>query len=125
MPRVVVDLSARSRHIREEPWHLHFWELTVPEALDYLRDPRRTLNEIGIHLPQDCHIETVIENHDWLAENTDQLAADDGPIVVCNVGKGNVARSVYKVSMYGHHIDEVGRYEKALLHSTEEEELSG
>ena len=26
MPSKVVDLSARSKHIREEPWHLHFWE---------------------------------------------------------------------------------------------------
>jgi hypothetical protein len=122
MPRVVVDLSARSQHIRDEPWHLHFWELTVPEALEYLRNPRHTLAEMGISLPDDCRIETVIENHDWLANHSDQLSAADGPIVVCNVGKGNVARAVYKVSMYAHHIDDVGKYEKTLLHPSNQEE---
>jgi len=35
MPRKIVDLSARSRIIREEPWHLHFWESTAEEALAY------------------------------------------------------------------------------------------
>jgi hypothetical protein len=53
MPNVVVDLSARSKHIREEPWHLHFWENTVPEALEYLKDPRGFLERIGIKLPDD------------------------------------------------------------------------
>lgn len=28
MPRLVVDLSARSKIIREEPYDLHFWEMT-------------------------------------------------------------------------------------------------
>ena len=36
-------------------------------------------------------IETTIENHDWLSANTRKLAADNGPVIVCNVGGGNVA----------------------------------
>ena len=123
MPNIVVDLSARSRHIRDEPWHLHFWELSVPEALDYLRDPRGLLERIGIALPDDCRIETVIENHDWMSHHTGGLAADNGPIVICNIGGGNIARAVYRVTMYAHHVDEVGRHEKQLLHSPEQEEV--
>ena len=39
MPRKVVDLSARSQIIRDEPFHLHFWESSVDEALAFLKDP--------------------------------------------------------------------------------------
>ena len=122
MPNVVVDLSARSKHIREEPWHLHFWELKVNEALEYLRDPRGKLREMGIDLPEDCRIETTIDNHDWMAANSKNFAAEDGPIIICNVGGGNVAVNAYRVRMYAHHIDDVGRFEKKLLHEPEEEQ---
>jgi hypothetical protein len=122
MPNVVVDLSARSRHIRDEPWDLHFWELKAPEALEYLRDPRGKLKEMGIELPEDCRIETVIDNHDWMAANTDNLAAANG-ILVCNVGGGNVAVNTYRVRMYAHSAEDVGRFDKKLLHSEEEEQV--
>jgi hypothetical protein len=121
MPNVVVDLSARSKHIREEPWDLHFWENTPAETLDYLRDPRGFLERIGVKLPEDCRIETMIENHDFVAGNTDGLA--DGPIIICNVGGGNVAKGVYRVAMYGHAPEDVGRFEKNLLHGEEEEQV--
>jgi hypothetical protein len=121
MPNVVVDLSARSRHIREEPWHLHFWENTVPETVEYLRDPRGFLERIGVKLPEDCRIETVIENHDWMSRATNGLEDDTGPI--CNVGGGNVAKAFYRVSMYAHSIEDVGRFEKDLLHSQDEEQV--
>lgn len=122
MPNVVVDLSARSQHIREEPWHLHFWENTVAEVLDYLRDPRGFLENIGVKLPKDCRIETVIQNHDWLAGRTDQLAADNG-VIVCGLGHGDVGVAVYRVSMYAHTVEEIGRHEKELLHSSDEEQV--
>jgi hypothetical protein len=121
MPNVVVDLSARSKHIREEPWHLHFWENTPAETLEYLRNPRAFLENIGVKLPEDCRIETVIENHDWVSDNTEGLA--DGPIIICNVGGGNVAKAVYRVSMYGHREEDVGRFSKDLLHGEEEEQV--
>ena len=124
MPRKVVDLSARSRYIREEPWHLHFWEVTPDEALDFLRQPRKLLEGLGIELPNDCRIETVLENHDWLAAHTDGLNASDG-VIVCNVGGGNVARNVYRVSMYAHREEDVARFEKKLLHAPEAEEVEG
>ena len=43
MPRNIVDLSAHSRIIRDEPWHLQFWESTTAEISDFLRDPRGAL----------------------------------------------------------------------------------
>lgn len=128
MPKMVVDLSARSRHIRDEPWHLHFWESEVAEVLDFLRDPRAALERIGIVLPESCRIETSIENHDWVAQQTSGFTADEPdaggtrPIVICGIGRGNVAVDVYRVSMYGHRAEEVGRHEKRLLHAPEEEQ---
>lgn len=124
MPNIVVDLSARSRHIRDEPWHLHFWESNVSEVLDFLRDPRTMLERIGISVPEECRIETSIENHDWIARQTSGLA-DEGaePIVICGIGRGNVAADVYRVSMYGHRLDDVGRHEKRLLHAPEVEQV--
>ena len=121
MPRHIVDLSARSAVIRDEPWHLHFWESTAQEARDYLLNPRAHLSKLGIDLPEDCRIETVIENHDWMTERTGGLAADNGPIIICNVGGGNIARAYYRVSMYAHLAEDVGRFEKRLLHSADEE----
>jgi hypothetical protein len=120
MPSKVVDLSARSSIIRDEPWHLHFWESTPAEIAAFLRHPREELARLGIELPAECRIETVIENHDWLSARTAGLSAADG-VVVCNVGGGNVAKDVYRVAMYAHAEAEVGRFEKALLHAPEEE----
>ena len=127
MPKSIVDLSARSAHIRDEPWHLHFWESTPREALAFLRDPRKELEKIGIRLPADCRIETVITNHDWMATHAfaqGGRAAENGPIVVCNVGGGDVAVAFYRVSMYAHKASDVGKFKKELLHSPDEEALA-
>jgi hypothetical protein len=123
MPSKVVDLSARSQIIRDEPWHLHFWESTPEEALAFLRNPREQLSEIGIELPADCRIETVITNHDWLSTKTRGLTAerDNGPIIICNVGGGDVAINFYRVTMYAHMEADVARFDKRLLHSPDEE----
>ena len=123
MPRKVVDLSARSRIIREEPWHLHFWESTPEEALAYLRNPRAELQNLGIELPGECRIETVITNHDWMSRETQGLTveSEDGPIVICNTGGGDVAINFYRVTMYAHRQEDVGRFEKHLLHREDEE----
>ncbi len=124
MPKNVVDLSARSSLIRDEPWHLHFWESTPREALAFLRDPRKELEKIGIKLPADCRIETVITNHDWMGTNAfagGGRAAEDGPIVVCNVGGGDVAIAFYRVTMYAHRASDVGKFKKELLHGADEE----
>jgi hypothetical protein len=75
MPAKIVDLSARSSIIEAEPFGLHFWECTPQEFLDYLRDPRGFLASMGIKLPKKCRIETTIENHDWLSQNTRKLTA--------------------------------------------------
>jgi len=125
VPKKIVDLSARSSIIREEPWSLHFWESTPREALAFLTNPREQLEEMGIRLPEECRVETVIENHDWLSTRTGGLAEDDGPIVVCNVGGGNTAVTLYRVTMYPHDESEVGRYPKELLHDPSEESRDG
>ena len=78
MARLIVDLSARSEIIREEPYHLHFWEMSPREALKFLRDPRGALTAIGIKLPADCRIETVVENHDWISKRTGGFARNNG-----------------------------------------------
>ena len=67
MPRSIVDFSAISPIIRDEPFLLHFWESTPIEALELLKNPRAELVKMGIDLPPDYRVETTIENYDWLA----------------------------------------------------------
>jgi hypothetical protein len=123
MPSKIVDLSARSDIIRNEPFGLHFWECQPEEFLDYLRDPRSFLEGMGIKLAKDVRIETTIENHDWISSNTNKLRAAGGGIV-CNVGGGNVgiARKIYRVISYGHKDEDIGKFKKSLLHSPDEQE---
>ena len=126
MPRNIVDLSARSEIIRREPWHLHFWECAIEEYLEFLKNPRRFLRAMGINIPENCRIETSIENHDWIGDKTNGFTRDsgdddDGPIIICNVGGGNVALTAYRIVSYGHVHSEIGRYEKELLHSADQE----
>src|SRR6266852_5406201 len=123
MPRKIVDFSAISKIIRDEPFYLHFWESTPREALAFLKNPRAELEKMGIKLPTNCRVETTIENHDYLSENTGRLTKDNGTII-CGTGGGNVAKNYYKVSFYAHTKSTVGKYtkKKALLHGREEEE---
>lgn len=122
MPTKIVDFSAVSKIIRDEPFHLHFWESTPREVLAYLKDPRRFLSKMGLDLPKDCRIETVIENHDFLSARTGGLASSDGPIIICGTGGGNVAKTYYRVSLYAHSEAEVGKFRKKLLHGVNEPE---
>ena len=124
MPSKVVDLSARSEIIRGEPFGLHFWECQPREYLEFLKDPRVFLAGMGIKLPKDCRIETVIENHDWMTDKTDKFRRADGDRIICNVGGGNVgvARKIYRIISYGHTHDEIGKFRKSLLHSPNEQE---
>ena len=122
MPSKIVDLSARSQIIRDEPFHVQFWECTPKEYLTLLKSPRKSLAQIGIELPADCRIETTIENHDWLEEHTRGFAAANGTII-CNVGGGNIARGVYRIVSYGHDHSTIGKFKKKLLHSPEEEQV--
>ena len=121
MPTKIVDLSARSEIIRDEPFDVHFWECTPAEFLDYLRNPRQFLAGMGVRIPEDCRIETTIENHDWIGAHTHALSRDNGTIV-CNVGGGNVARQVYRVVSYGHEHSSIGKHRKQLLHEPTEQQ---
>ena len=122
MPTKIVDLSARSEIIRNEPFHVHFWECTPAEYRTFLGDPRGFLAKIGIRIPKDCRIETTIENHDWLGQHAPGFKSENGTII-CNVGGGNVARSVYRIVSYGHDHSTIGKYRKQLLHSPEVQEV--
>jgi len=122
MPRKVVDFSARSQIIAAEPFMLHFWESTPSEIMRFLVNPRDELREMGIELPDDCRIETTIENHDWISATSRGFTDTDTSVIVCNTGGGDVGKSYYKVSIYGHREHDVGRYEKAPLHSPDEQE---
>ena len=122
MPSKIVDLSARSRIIRDEPFHVHFWECTPREFLELLRSPRKVLTDMGIEIPARCRIETTIENHDWLEAHTNGLRAANGTIV-CNVGGGDVGRGVYRIVSYAHDKTSIGKFRKKPLHSPDEEEV--
>lgn len=122
MPTKIVDLSARSEIIRDEPFHVHFWECTPREYLKYLGQPRAFLEAMGIKIPKDCRIETTIENNDWLGEVAPNFKTENGTII-CNVGGGNVARAVYRVVSYAHDHSTVGKYKKTLLHSPDVQEV--
>ena len=124
MPTKIVDLSARSRIIRDEPFHVHFWECTPKEYLAQLKNPRRFLEKMGVDIPADCRIETTIENHDQLEKQTNGFASANGTII-CNVGGGNVARGVYRIVSYAHDHSSIGKFKKKLLHTSEEEQVGG
>lgn len=125
MPSKIVDLSARSEIIRNEPFGLHFWECQPAEFLTFLKDPRTFLAKMGLKLAKDVRIETVIENHDWISANTDKMRAAGGGIV-CNVGGGNVGieRKIYRIISYGHKDEDIGKFRKRLLHAPDEQERS-
>ncbi len=123
MPSKIVDFSARSKILYNEPFHVHFWECKPSEYLEFLKNPRKTLAEMKIDIPEDCRIETVIENHDWLSNHTNGLAGENGTII-CNVGGGNIARSVYRIVSYAHDHSSIGKFKKTLLHSPNEEEAT-
>jgi hypothetical protein len=124
MPSKIVDLSARSEIIKNEPFGLHFWECNPAEYLTFLQDPRAFLEGMGIKLAKDVRIETTIENHDWISANTDKMRRAAGPGIVCNVGGGNVgvARKIYRIISYGHKDEDIGKFRKSLLHSPDEQE---
>ncbi len=123
MPKKIVDFSARSEVIRDEPFHAHFWECTPKEYSRYLGNPRKFLQEIGIAIPSSCRIETTIENHDWLGAHAPGMKSTNGTII-CNVGGGNVARAVYRVISYGHDHTTIGAYKKKLLHRPDEQQVA-
>lgn len=124
MPTKIVDLSARSEIIHDEPFHVHFWECTPDEYLEFLGDSRGFLKKMGIDIPVDCRIETTIENHDWLCEHAPKFKRVPGTII-CNVGGGNVARQVYRIVSYGHNESTVGHFKKNLLHTPDQQQVGG
>jgi hypothetical protein len=122
MPKNVVDLSARSRIVRAEPFNVHFWECTSLEFKAYLGKPREFLAKMGIEVPMDCRIETVIENHDWLGGEAPNFESE-GDTVVCNIGSGGIDRHLYRVVSYAHGRSAIGEFSKQLLHKANQQQM--
>ncbi|MFC5924495.1 hypothetical protein [Micromonospora vulcania] len=119
MPSHIVDVSARSKILRAQPLLGHAWVMSPPEALAYLREPRSMLRTLGVRLPAECPIETVLQNHDWLTGHTDGLTAP-GEIVVYARGEGDGQR-FYRVLLYASKASRQSP-ERQLLHDPSEEE---
>jgi hypothetical protein len=123
MPSNVVDFSAISEIIRDEPWQLHFWELTPSEYVEQMKNPRKFIAMMGIELPENCPIMTEMLNHDFFAAQTE--SADTPPIKVCNVGGGNTGIAAYRITSYAHLESDVGKFKKKLLHKPDEKKVPG
>ena len=123
MPTNVVDFSAISEIIRDEPWQLHFWELTPAEYVEQMKNPRAFIGKMGVELPENCPIVTEMLNHDFLAAQTEK--ADTPPIKVCNMGGGNTGIAAYRITSFAHLGSDVGRFKKKLLHSPDEKKVPG
>jgi hypothetical protein len=124
MPTHIVDFSARSKVIRAEPFNAHFWKCTPAEFRAYLGSPREFLRKLGIAVPRECRIETTIENHDWLEDQAPEFESEGGnDTVICNMGSGAAARSVYRVVSYARDEAATGNFKKALLHSTDRQQV--
>jgi hypothetical protein len=119
MPAQVVDLSARSRIVRSQGFLCHAWVASPEEVLAFLVDPRVELKKLGIHLPSACRLETVLENHDWLAGHTGGFERAGRVSVLCR-GEGD-GTTFYKVSLFAS--KSAGATEsRPLLHAPDEEE---
>jgi hypothetical protein len=121
MPSNIIDFSALSPIIREEPWGLYFWESTKEEHLEFLADPRGFLSKIGIDIPEDCPIETRTLNQDFL------VRGGDGGVLVCNTGGGGGGVYCFTVTSFAHSRADVGLFtqSKKLLHSPSEQKVPG
>jgi len=124
MPAKIVDFSARSKVIRDEPFHAHFWQCTPAEFQAYLGRPREFLHRLGIVVPGECRIETIIENHDWLEHEAPEFLSEGGnDTVICNMGSGGATRSVYRVVSYARDKAATGNVEKTLLHRADRQQV--
>ena len=123
MPSKIVDLSARSEIIRDEPFHLHFCECTPCRVSGLPAQPAKNLVRHGHRNPRGLPDRATIENHDWLEANTNGLQASSaGPVIICNTGGGNVGRAVYRIISYAHVHDDIGKFKKTLLHPADKQE---
>jgi len=124
MPAKIVDFSARSKVIRDEPFNAHFWQCTPAEFRAYLGRPRDFLHRLGIVVPGECRIETTIENHDWLEHEAPEFVSEGGSdTVICNMGSGAADRSVYRVVSYARDEAATGNVEKTLLHRANRQQV--
>jgi hypothetical protein len=119
VPSHLVDLSARSRVFRAQRLLSHAWVASPSEVIAFLRDPRAELKKLGIRLPSNCRIETLMQNHDWLAGHTDGMERE-GRVSVFFRGEGD-GETFYRVSLFANKTT-VEPLPRELLHSPDEEE---
>lgn len=117
--RHVVDISARSHLVREQPLLSHAWVATPAEVLEFVRHPRPELKKLGIRLPSDCQIETILQNHDWLAGRSHGMT-DGNRLSVFVRGEGDGKR-FYRVTLYASKKREEPP-DQPLLHQPDEEQ---
>ena len=122
MPTKIVDLSARSEVIRQEPFSAHFWECTPLEFKAFRGRPRKFLQDMGIALPDECRIETTIENHERLGEEAANFDGE-GDEVICNLGRGDIGQNIYHVTSYTRDKAAAGQVRKKLLHKPDREQV--
>lgn len=119
MPTHIVDLSARSELFRNQRLVSHAWLATPADVAAFLRSPRSELKKLGIRLPAECRVETVIQNHDWLTGHTDGLQGAGRITVFCR-GEGDGA-TFYRVSLFASKATEAP-VPRTLLHEPDEQE---
>jgi hypothetical protein len=68
---------------------------------------------ISAGAPASWQHQTTIENHDWLGDHAPGFKSANGTII-CNVGGGNVARSVHRIVSYGHDHSTIGKFRKTV-----------
>lgn len=121
MPTNIVDFSACSSVIYEEPWYLHFWECTLEEYFEFLKKPEEfILKKVGINLPDNLRIETVVINHNFLEKLTPSPSPSPSPSpgpIICNIGHGGGDMAFYRVTSFLHTSDDIGKFKKSLLHN--------
>lgn len=82
------------------------------------------LRKLGIVVPRECRIETTIENHDWLEDQAPEFETESGnDTVICNMGSGAAARSVYRVVNCAHDEAATGNFKKALLQGVDRQQV--
>ena len=124
MPTNVVDFSAVSEIIRDEPWQLHFWELTPDEYFEQMKNPRKFIARLGVELPEkrsSPRCSTTI-----FSPRIPRFAPPIPRRSRCAIWAAAIPASPPIASRsYAHLASDVGRHKKKLLHKPEEKKVPG
>lgn len=89
---------------------------------------RRLLAALAIHAGESVSTDALVEAL-WPGEEQPERPARALRTIVsqlvCNIGGGNVAKTVYRASIYGHQESDVEKHRNSLLHGSDEQERVG